>query len=669
MNKLIRIIIKNFRLIIRSKISGLITIFGPLFITLLVGLAFNNASNYSINIGVYSPEYNDFVNSFITKLEDAQFRVLKTESKELCIDNIQQGVVNICMTFPKSFEIASNDNKDVSNEIKFYVDPSRMNLVDSVIDMISTKVASRTQEISAELTTEILTTLDNSKSTIEKQDPRFVSLIDMNDQMQSKQGQLKSALGEMNFEFNADTYKVGDIKQVETTLSSSILAENSSINEKINESMLLIEEILSYFNEDPALNGSATETDLEELEEAIVDIDEQLEELNTETVDALETAVDNLETQIQATKEKFDLAIDKRVEVSGGISYNEQNLETSLNTMMLIMKELQDAKKEINQIKVTDSETIVQPVKITKEEVVSKTYLNYMFPSIVALVIMLVAILFSSTIVMMEKRSKAYFRNLVVPNPDILYLVANLLSTLILVVLQLILILSVSYFVFDVNVLTNILPTSVILLLITVLFSIIGILIGVAFNSAETGTLAAISITSISLFLSDVILPLESMPLYFIDIARFNPFVISQFLLRRSILFNASLQTIASDSYFISQVSALFLILIYISLFALIIIILNTFIKKHIIRKYVLRIAPKNIGKVVDDTAGKKLDPVKKIDVLLDEAREMINIRDYKRAHVLYLSINELYTLLPKKKKEEVFDKIVNLQEKIKRKT
>ncbi len=664
MNKLIRVITKNFRLIIRSKVSALITVFGPLIITLLVGLAFNNASNYSINIGVYSPEYNDLVNSFVAKLEESQFRILKTDTELICQDNLRQGIVNICMSFPKNFEIAEAGKPDVSNEIKFYVDPSRMNLADSVIDMISTKVASRTQEISAELTTVILNTLDNTKTTIDEQNPKFTELVEINDRVQLTQAKMKGNLGEMDFDINEENYKISDLRKVETTLSSSVLASNSSLNELLNESLDLVDDIIDDIG-DSTLNGTSTESDVEDLEDNLEDIQEELEDLNSETIGSLKSAVDNIETELASTKDKLKSASNKKTEVTRGISDSTKDLEDSLNKLMAVKSGLEDIKKDIDQIQITETETIVSPIKTTKEEVVSQTYLNYMFPSIVALVVMLVSILFSSTIVMMEKRSKAYFRNLIVPNPDILYLVANLLSTLILVVLQLILILSISYFVFDVNVLTNILPTSIILLMITILFSLIGILIGVAFNSAETGTLAAISFTSISLFLSDVILPLESMPLHFIDIARFNPFVISQFLLRRSILFNAKLPAIISESYFVSQVSALILLVAYVAFFAVLIVLLNTIIKKHIIKKYVLRIAPKNIAKVAD-TTDKKLDPVKKIDMLLDEATEVVNIRDYKRAHVLYLSINELYTLLPKKKKEEVFNKIVNLKEKIK---
>jgi hypothetical protein len=113
--KLLKVIQKNFKLIIRSRTSALIIIFGPLLITLLVGMAFNNAALYSINIGIYSPTYNDFVQSFIDRIEEAQFKIEQLESKDICIESIRQGTSNICMIFPEDFEVATSDNPDAQN--------------------------------------------------------------------------------------------------------------------------------------------------------------------------------------------------------------------------------------------------------------------------------------------------------------------------------------------------------------------------------------------------------------------------------------------------------------------------------------------------------------------------------------------------------------------------
>ena len=104
-----------------------------------------------------------------------------------------------------------------------------------------------------------------------------------------------------------------------------------------------------------------------------------------------------------------------------------------------------------------------------------------------------------------------------------------------------------------------------ILLLITVFFTLIGMAVGHFFRSEETATLASISIGSIFLFLSDIILPLESMPDYIRNIAYFNPFVLGEMLLRKSILFKAQFPELANEIYLLIAYSAVLFIIIWIS--------------------------------------------------------------------------------------------------------
>ncbi len=101
--------------------------------------------------------------------------------------------------------------------------------------------------------------------------------------------------------------------------------------------------------------------------------------------------------------------------------------------------------------------------------------------------------------------------------------------------------------------------------MIATVFVLLGMVIGHFFKSEETSTLASVSIGSILLLLSDVIIPLESMPAYVLNIARFNPFVIAETALKRSILFSASFKVLANDFYFLLGFIGVFFALIYIS--------------------------------------------------------------------------------------------------------
>ena len=96
MTKFLRIIQKNFILWWRSKISVLALLFGPLFLIILIGSAFNNAESYTITAGVYSEDYTSLTNKIIDEISK-EFEVIKFESNVSCINNLKQGEIHICI--------------------------------------------------------------------------------------------------------------------------------------------------------------------------------------------------------------------------------------------------------------------------------------------------------------------------------------------------------------------------------------------------------------------------------------------------------------------------------------------------------------------------------------------------------------------------------------------
>ncbi|MFH1399021.1 MAG: ABC transporter permease [Candidatus Woesearchaeota archaeon] len=659
MPKLLTIIHKNFKLIIRSRISALITIFGPLVITLLVGLAFNNAQMYSINIGVYATEYTSLVESYLSKLSEAQFQVIKLETQQSCEEDIRQGIINICMVFSENFKIADNQT---GNELTFYVDPSQINLVYSVIDMISTRVEERSREISSELTTVILITLDNTRSTIEEQNPNFAEIIQNNEDISAKQQLIKTQLGNLNFEFNSNRFSVTSLKAINTALGRSAIGENSTMRDSVNRSIQLIDSIIDDI-ESSLLNGSPTESDVEALSKELEDIEEALKTVDEDALGELGDAILNIEKEVNATTQKFSDAKTARTEITRSISEITLSLQSTLTKAMAIKNDLNEIKKQIDTIQVTEAQAIVSPIKTRIEPIVSETYLNYMFPSLVAMVVMLISLLFAATVIVMEKKSNAYFRNLITPTRNFLFLLAAFISTLLLVALQVVLILSVSSFIFKVDIVSNVVPTSLVIMAITTLFTLLGILTGVMFTSAETATLAAVSGGSLLIFLSDIILPLESMPRYLQEIARFNPFVVAEVLLRKSILFKAPIQQLFTSHYFSIPVSGLVVLLGYIAVCILGLTILDTIIMKHLVKKTLFRFTHKP-DRVVDVT-DQGTDPLAKTDSLIQIANDLIKQRDYKQARLVYANLNELYAVLPLDKKKDYFKKIVEIHKQL----
>jgi hypothetical protein len=139
----------------------------------------------------------------------------------------------------------------------------------------------------------------------------------------------------------------------------------------------------------------------------------------------------------------------------------------------------------------------------------------------------------------MEKNSRAFFRVFTTPTKNITFVAATFLTSMILIFFQIIIILGVSQFYFKINFLQSFWVLFISLAFIMTFFIVLGMLIGYIFNTEEMAMLAAVSLGTLFLLTSGIIFPLESMPPYLIEKAKFNPMVMSSELFKKALLFNA----------------------------------------------------------------------------------------------------------------------------------
>lgn len=531
-----KIIKKNFKLLIRSKSSALIVILGPLLIIFLVGIAFDNINTYSIDIGTYSESYSELSESFIDKMVEKEFRVKKVDSEEGCINKIKKGELHVCIVFPKDLKVASKS----MNEIIFHVDNSKINLVWMILETLSTKLSERSQELSIDLTNTLLEKLNSAKSEVHAKKPTVINLKTENKEMKESLDSSKKIIS---------SFKMDDI-----------IKQTDDVETYFMEKIDLAEDVLTLTKTKvSASNASESQKDT---------MTTKLAEMNT--------IIYNMKTTFQRndsqTSKWADLQImldDFKVNLNlltSDLNSIGNKLDSSASKLNEVQISLDKIYKEIEEIQVKNAATIVEPISTTIKPVTAEnTYLNYLFPALIVMVVMFISILLSTTLVMMEKHSPAYFRNFITPTREIIFILGTYLTGMIIVSIQLVIIMAIAAYFFSTQILSSLLPSVFILLLITTMFVFIGMLIGYWFNSEETGTLAAISAGSVMLFISNVILPLESMPDYVRNIAQYNPFVISENILRKIIIFKIDLLTISNDILILLGVCAGLFIIIFIS--------------------------------------------------------------------------------------------------------
>ena len=220
----------------------------------------------------------------------------------------------------------------------------------------------------------------------------------------------------------------------------------------------------------------------------------------------------------------------------------------------------------INKVNVLEAEKIVSPIK-TKVEPISIDSKNrdYLIPTIIALIALFGGVLLSSTLVLKEKKTKAYFRNFLTPTWDFTFIFGSYLTSLIILSIQFLLIFAGIILILKIPIF-GVLPSVLLVLFMSIsVFVFLGMFIGYLFRSEETTIFAAVLTASVLMFFSNTILPIETISSSFNKFAVFNPLVVSETALKKVILFDFNAFAVLPEIYVLGGFLLVFATLTYIS--------------------------------------------------------------------------------------------------------
>lgn len=552
MNRLSFIIKKNFLILVKSRWWALTIVLGPLLVIFLTGIAFDNLNEYRISIGIYSPTYTELTNSFIAKLNADQFRTIKEKTESECIDDAKLGLSHTCVIFPENLELGT-----VNKDIMIYIDYSKLNLAWIIRDRLFSRVTERSTEITRKLTENLLSKMiltrneagndlvlvgfaaENENGIIGNTNITFYLVSNINttvglnatdiERLKSKVDSLKTAFdaqteqAEQNIDFAEDLVKGGPFTDDE---EENYLEDVRKQKDNVQEQK---EYVRSLF--DPLFSSSINNT-IDEVKYKV-----EIINLNANTTNAL-------------------------VIESKDALYNTSQLSAS-NAKLLkkVTFSLSNVKKELESIDELSAEDIASPVVAEIKPLTDyNSYLNYLFPTLMAMSLMLAAILLSAIVVVMELNSPAFFRNFISPASDFVFFFTSYLTNLALVGVQVFVMLLISMMFFFSQVASNIFTTLVVCFVVATFFILLGMGIGYLFRTEQISILAATFTASLLLFLSNVLMPIENMPEFFMKIVQFNPFIISVSLLRKSILFRQSIADVNEELLYLVAFTIVLLI-------------------------------------------------------------------------------------------------------------
>jgi hypothetical protein len=509
LNRIYHIIIKNFKIIIRSKSSALIVIFGPLIVMILIGIAFNNSSMYGVHLGIYSKNYSSLSDQIVKNLETENYIVTKITNETDCIEYVKTGQINLCLIMSPSMKIGGDNN------ITFYVDYSRVNIVYAVMNDIYSKLSTTTENISINMT-------------------------------QSLINQIELIKRELN-----------DKSKVLTEISTN----NNIANDQVSKATTSTENI--------TVKTSFKDlgfTDVKDYFERVYDymIDNNIS-MDASGADELNVSIDILESNLKRHLNNATLAQDNIKNTTEQLKTLRITLGKEKAAIETLKVSVDKINKGVSGLQSLDAESIVNPINTNVQTVVTKdTHLGRLFPSFLMLVIMFICILLGATLVLNEKSTNANFRNFITPTRDLIFLIGTYLTSLIIVFIQVgIIFIAVGYFM-SYTLLTGIIASLYPLILIATIFIFIGIALGYLFDSYETSMLAALFAISASMVLSNTILPLESIPNALKDLLALNPFVLGENAFRGLMLFGIDIKSVSHILFYLWIYIPLTLIVAYV---------------------------------------------------------------------------------------------------------
>ncbi len=268
-----------------------------------------------------------------------------------------------------------------------------------------------------------------------------------------------------------------------------------------------------------------------------------------------------VEKKIEEILDETSKADSKKKKISEKALTLSQNTESEKITIQQIQATFDGIKKDISSVKETGVSNIVNPISSDIKPITAeKTHLNFIFPTLLVMIIMFVSMLLTSTLEIRESMAKVYFKNFITPTSVSLFTLSNYLTNLLIISLQTTILLGAAAYLFFSNIVASLSVLLLALFVIISIFLFLGITLGSIFKTEETNTITVISIGFIMVFFSSAILPIEILPSIIKGIASFNPFYISETILNKIILFQSPFSAIKKEfillsSYFVGAVT------------------------------------------------------------------------------------------------------------------
>lgn len=572
------------KVLFRQKFVALLLVLVPVVLLLVAGFSFDHSDSLKVRVGVFSPAFNSVSDSFISSLEKGSFVVSKEQNLSLCVDKVRLGVEHACISLSKDFAFG----REGRNEVEFYVDYSRANVVWMVLDAVNAQVSERSKEQSLSVVARVLKTVDDARAGVKAQQSSLSSSVSENDVASRGISDAKSSFDAIDASYNASSLNLSVAFNISSSLQSLFVNTTTVADASLAQLQVAL----------ASLGGVASASNNSGISESVAATSSQVNSIrfllvqnrNLSAVDALalNDSLASISAEISLLQKKLDVASLSKDSGNARLGVAKVSLDKSAIALADVQKTLSSLDNSLTGLGVVTSGDIVAPIKTNvKPLVAERRYLSVLFPVLALLVILFSSCLLGALVIVAERTSPAYFRNFLSPRSEFAKLGSSFSVAFVVLLVQVILVFVLAAVAFKVYPsLHSILSVVLVVVLSIVLFTLVGMIFGLFFGRESGALLGSLGFALFSVLASDIVLPIDNVAPIFANIVSWLPFNLSLDVLRKALVLNVS---------FVGVQFEFFVLLIYVLFFAIVCVLLHFAVRRNhalsVINRVVARVS------------------------------------------------------------------------------
>lgn len=604
---------KNFKVIFRNFSSLSMLVLGPLFLILLIGFAFSGTGLHDIKIGVYSEDFESLDPLLQNMAELGQVVKYPSIERCLYDLSIEKNHVCIKFSRGFMQQAGNENGSSIpGGEVYLYYDNTRPKLSDALVNSVNKFLGTKSTEISLVSAKTILDNIQSLVFFLKSKEQDITSLKQEASGIRQSLVERKAKLVELNNTFKPKYLRIKQFQKSadsqfteldnsyykmvsDYTVYHARLSKTREDLESIRDILNLNSQFLIRYNNGTydlvygpeSLAGSTDNGILYRLSDfnstlsdgrLILAREDETASINLSNNDYLALSIaqavsamdlltadsndffssaSSIYKDLNDTKNQFNLIVQDLDDVNSLIDSEMSNTDIYIKKIDLGVSRIDnvtaDLTKDLGSLETLDpalAEQLVAPISKFFEPIMKKLdNITLLFPTLLAIVIIFIAMLFANNVALSEINSRAYFRNLIAPVSSMIYTSGIIITSFMVVMFQVFVLLVVAQFRFGINIFSYLGPILLVSAVLILLFIFVGMMIAYLFKSEQASILGTTFLAIAFLLFSDVVVPLEAMPKLASFLAGLNPMIIGQAIFKKIILFHLPYTAWASEFY------------------------------------------------------------------------------------------------------------------------